>query len=63
MILLPRSAKGSILGVTKDHSSRNPDFAHFLMEETDFKDTFQDRLQDNGMHITFRRESEKKLDQ
>ena len=45
MSLLPLSAIGSIPGVIKDHSSRNPDFAHFLMDETDFKDTFKETLQ------------------
>ena len=45
MSLLPLSTTGSIPGVIKDHSSRNPDFAHFLMDETDFKDTFKETLQ------------------
>ena len=36
---------GSIPGVIKDHSSRNPDFANFLMDETDFKVTFKETLQ------------------
>ena len=34
MNLLPLTTIGSIPGVIKDHSSRNPDFAHFLMDET-----------------------------
>ena len=45
MSLLPLTTIGSIPGVIKDHSSRNPDFAHFLMDETDFKDTFKETLQ------------------
>ena len=45
MSLLPLSTTGSIPGVIKDHSSRNPDFVHFLMDETDFKDTFKETLQ------------------
>ena len=45
MSLLPLSTTGSIPGVIKDHSSRNPDFAHFLMDETFFKDTFKETLQ------------------
>ena len=42
---LPLTTIGSIPGVIKDHSSTNPDFAHFLMDETIFKDTFQETLQ------------------
>ena len=45
MSLLQLSTTGSIPGVIKDHSSRNPDFAHFLMGETDFKDTFKETVQ------------------
>ena len=45
MSFLTLSTIGIIPGVIKDHSSRNPDFAHFLMDETDFKDTFKETLQ------------------
>ena len=45
MSLLPLTPIGSVPGVIKDHSSRNPDFAHFLMDETDFKDALQETLQ------------------
>ena len=45
MSLLQLSITGSIPGVIKDHLSRNPDFAHFLMDETNFKNTFQETLQ------------------
>ena len=38
MSLLPLTTIGSIPGVIKDHSSRNPDFAHFLMDETNLKE-------------------------
>ena len=39
MSLLPLTTIG-YYSVIKDHSSRNSDFAHFLMDETDFNDTF-----------------------
>ena len=51
MSLLQLSTTGSIPGVIKDHSSRNPDFAHFLMDETDFKDTFKEILQSINQNL------------